>query len=75
MSAAPAWIGIISSRAATIAQCIHSAPASIAHRWVLETSCIGSKGQGIKPAAASCVSRAVAEIMAHPDSGRPNRQM
>jgi len=49
LSAAPAWIGIISSRVMINPQCIHSAAASIAHSWVFDRSCSGSSGHLMKP--------------------------
>jgi hypothetical protein len=51
LSAAPAWIGIISSRVTTSPQCIHSAAASIAHSWLFDRFWNGSSGHGMNPSA------------------------
>ena len=74
-SAAPTWIGISSKRVTTSPQCIHSETASILQRWTKPRSPNGINGHGTKPASARSCSRAVAEIIAQPVSGRPNKQV
>jgi hypothetical protein len=67
-------MGINSNKVTTRVQCIHSEAASITHRFSNARFCNGRSGQSMKPTSARSWSRAVAEIIAQPDSGRPSRQ-